>query len=977
MSNYIPIIVNASGNTGTFEELPVASNLDFTDSGIVNLDVGNLQILGGNVGQVLSTDGSGNLSWANGGAGGGNVFTDITVNNSILLNEITLSQTGNLLTAEIIVEPVNTPVPTQTALSLLVNFSSSTQVLNDLDSSVLPTTGSDWTLSTNQTKFGLFSWYNTNSNPNNKFQINTINPGTMNSSSNWTIDMWVYCENGASGAGNQTLVNGSYFGEGPNNIWLGLDNGVPTNGTLKFKPQNNAGSTYTIGTMNGQGWYHVGIMRSNGILYGLFNGTIAPISGNPSYSFPSNTLEFLGGSNQNAFASGYVDNIRISKTFALFVDTDGTYSLPVSTDYDPNGDINIYTPGSTINALPAPTGISNGNTSATIGTSNGNVDFYIDGTLAGNVVQFNSGYLNGGFGFQSHLFGYNTSAMEAASGDLYFTTSGANAQVKFLGNSTNYMNGSTYTNSLYMGTNGANYHFPISGGSENGQVLTYNVGGECVWSTIDVSGNLLVDSVTANDFVKTGNILLQNDGSNVVEAVFSTLEVTTTNLAVTTAIDLLINFTQTGGIVQNDNGNVSLTTVGIGGPVSINNTQTKYGPYSWQCTNPSGGGFGRLVGIDTTGSGIDFSLMNTNDNFTIDWWFYPQGGTATNQVQVIIQGNPTDQNPATFDHSILGLRLSGGTTNAVQYHANTLSSGTKIDYTGNDGDGYVNGQWNHAGLLKLDGVTYVMLNGQLYNVTNKGNPTFVSDIYLLGGADQYNADERVFGSGWITNIRVSTEYALILPIVDHWPIPDSEYLLGTYDLPISTDYDPTGNIDTYTLTPLTGNGWPKFQSSGFYDWQINPSTLTPSQAGVAVQVSGNIALPLATDCVSGASFTFTNDSNSVGNINATGSDYISHTPILTSSNTTIKMFPGETLTIASRGPATTEWNCLGGSALLKYQPLLSIASLTSTQLTSITGVPGQLASVSDSAGGGNPNDMLAFWDTTHSRWSYVHDNSAV
>ena len=950
MSNYIPIIVNSSGNAGTFEELPIASNLDFTDSGIVNLDVGNLQILGGNVGQVLSTDGSGNLSWANGGAGGGNVFTDITVNNSILLNEITLSQTGNLLTAEIIVPPVTTTVPTQDALSLLVNFSSSTQVLNDLDSTVLTTNGSDWTLSTNQTKFGPFSWYNTNSNPNNKFEY-TDSPGTMNSSSNWTIDMWVYCESGASGSSYQTLVNGSYFGEGPNNIWLGLDNGVPTNGTLCFFPTGNGGARFNIGTMSGPGWYHIGIMRSGGILYGLFNGSIAPISGNPNYSFPSTTLQFLGGSNQNAFASGYVDNIRISKTFALFVDDSGTYSLPVSTDYDPNGDINIYTPGSVVNALPAPTGINNGNTSATIGTSNGNVDFYINGTLAGNVVTFTSGSLSGGLGFQSHLFGYNSSAMEAAGGDLYFTTSGANAQVKFLGNSRNYMNGSTYTNSLYMGTNGANYHFPISGGSQNGQVLTYNVGGECVWSTIDISGNLLVDSVTANDFVKTGNILLQNDGSNVLEAVFSTVEVTTTNLAVTTAVDLLINFTQTGS-VQNDNGNVSLTTVGIGGPVSINNGQTKYGPYSWQCNSPLGGGIGRLVGIDTTGSGIDFSVMNSNDNFTIDWWFYPQGGSGTNEVQVIIQGNPTDQNPATFNHSILGLRLAGGTTNVYN-------------------------QWNHAGLLKLDGVTYVMLNGQLYNVTNKGNPTFVSDIYLLGGADRYNADERVFGSGYITNIRVSTEYALILPIVDHWPNPDSEYLIGTYDLPVSSDYDPTGNIDTYTLTPLTGNGWPKFQSSGFYDWAINPSTLTPSQAGVAVQVSGNIELPLATDCVSGASFTFTNDSNSVGNINATGSDYISHTPILTSSNTTIKMFPGETLTIASRGPSTTEWNCLGGSALLKYQPLLSIASLTSTQLTSITGVPGQLASVSDSAGGGNPNNMLAFWDTTHSRWSYVHDNSAV
>jgi hypothetical protein len=50
---------------------------------------------------------------------------------------------------------------------------------------------------------------------------------------------------------------------------------------------------------------------------------------------------------------------------------------------------------------------------------------------------------------------------------------------------------------------------------------------------------------------------------------------------------------------------------------------------------------------------------------------------------------------------------------------------------------------------------------------------------------------------------------------------------------------------------------------------------------------------------------------------------------------------------------------------------------TATALNSITGAVGQMASVSNSAGGGHPNGMMAFWDTTNSRWSYIHDNSAV
>ena len=42
-----------------------------------------------------------------------------------------------------------------------------------------------------------------------------------------------------------------------------------------------------------------------------------------------------------------------------------------------------------------------------------------------------------------------------------------------------------------------------------------------------------------------------------------------------------------------------------------------------------------------------------------------------------------------------------------------------------------------------------------------------------------------------------------------------------------------------------------------------------------------------------------------------------------------------------------------------------------------SGAIGQMIAISDSAGGGHPNGMIAFWDTTNSRWSYIHDNSAV
>ena len=74
-----PKSVNTSA-TFTFANVNITGNLDVTQG--INLGpVGNVSISGGTAGQVLSTDGTGNLSWADGGVGGGVVvsgFTGIT-----------------------------------------------------------------------------------------------------------------------------------------------------------------------------------------------------------------------------------------------------------------------------------------------------------------------------------------------------------------------------------------------------------------------------------------------------------------------------------------------------------------------------------------------------------------------------------------------------------------------------------------------------------------------------------------------------------------------------------------------------------------------------------------------------------------------------------------------------------------------------------------------------------------------------------
>jgi hypothetical protein len=52
-------------------------------------------------------------------------------------------------------------------------------------------------------------------------------------------------------------------------------------------------------------------------------------------------------------------------------------------------------------------------------------------------------------------------------------------------------------------------------------------------------------------------------------------------------------------------------------------------------------------------------------------------------------------------------------------------------------------------------------------------------------------------------------------------------------------------------------------------------------------------------------------------------------------------------------------------------------SYTAAAANAITGAVGWQIAITNSGGGGNPNGMMAFWDTTNARWSYIHDNSAV
>jgi hypothetical protein len=79
---------------------------------------------------------------------------------------------------------------------------------------------------------------------------------------------------------------------------------------------------------------------------------------------------------------------------------------------------------------------------------------------------------------------------------------------------------------------------------------------------------------------------------------------------------------------------------------------------------------------------------------------------------------------------------------------------------------------------------------------------------------------------------------------------------------------------------------------------------------------------------------------------------------------------------AGSGGATATKLTVDAAKITAAVPVV-FPSYTAAAANAITGAVGWQIAITNSGGGGNPNGMMAFWDTTNTRWSYIHDNSAV
>ena len=115
-----------------------------------------------------------------------------------------------------------------------------------------------------------------------------------------------------------------------------------------------------------------------------------------------------------------------------------------------------------------------------------------------------------------------------------------------------------------------------------------------------------------------------------------------------------------------------------------------------------------------------------------------------------------------------------------------------------------------------------------------------------------------------------------------------------------------------------------------------------------------------------ATFLPTNVAN-VGAANVNSGNLISTGQVVSTGNVT-----GGNIITGAQVVATGD--ITGANVIVSAGGFVKNPVYTISTLTAITGQVGWVAVVSDSA---TTNGMLAFWDTTNSRWSYVHDNSAV
>jgi hypothetical protein len=305
---------------------------------------------------------------------------------------------------------------------------------------------------------------------------------------------------------------------------------------------------------------------------------------------------------------------------------------------------------------------------------------------------------------------------------------------------------------------------------------------------------------------------------------------------------------------------------------------------------------------------------------------------------------------------------NGGTNNQAKTH-NFYSNGNVVFSTSSTVT--ANGGFSTTGNVNAN---YVVATQSVY-----ANDAIVANSYLgtLGNVSIWDnlgnngAFARFYGNMTIGNSVTSSKLELYgdKTTLSGITIRDGQYRVISDAVNPTTGFSPL-NISSYNNANATIPSNRFFRGRGTeantQPVVTNDQIMTTSYAVYAD--SGNTYLDTFNDYV------FVNSNDGAGNVTATYQIRAFNTGSI------IEL---KASNVSSNGNITTSGFVSAANVVVQTSGFMKLASYTAAALTAITGQIGWMAAVSNSGGGGNPNGMVAFWDTTNSRWSYIHDNSAV
>ena len=167
------------------------------------------------------------------------------------------------------------------------------------------------------------------------------------------------------------------------------------------------------------------------------------------------------------------------------------------------------------------------------------------------------------------------------------------------------------------------------------------------------------------------------------------------------------------------------------------------------------------------------------------------------------------------------------------------------------------------------------------------------------------------------------------------------------------------NTGTIVGTAVTATYAQSFNTSTLVRAAVSATNIVNGTWTLALSTAGTVTLP-------------------AGGVIADSATSIYVNPIRNSADTNILYYNTTTKEITySSTDNITAVNITATNVSINTSGFLKLSAYSVSNLRAITGNIGWMAAVSDSLQGSDPNGMLAFWDSTNNRWSYIHNNGAV